>query len=53
MMTNVTIILFEERLGPHATPHWPRVLALNLPWLLMPVLTIYRMTRSFYPFTKS
>ena len=52
MMTNVTIILFEERLGPFATPHWPRVLALNLPWLLMPVLTIYRVTRSFYPFSR-
>jgi hypothetical protein len=51
MMTNVTIILFEERLGPYATPAWPRVLALNLPWLLMPVLTIWRMTRSFRPFS--
>jgi hypothetical protein len=43
MFADVFIILGEEIAGPHATPHLPAVLALNLPWLLMPVLLVYRL----------
>src|SRR6266545_3330727 len=50
--TNVLIILMEERFGEHATPHFPAVLALNLPWLLLPVAVIWRMRRD-HPFTRA
>lgn len=52
MMTNVTIILSEEIWGPHATPQLPMVLLLNASWIIFPALTIYRMWRSEYPFTR-
>lgn len=49
MMTNVTIILFEEFVGAHATPHRGVIVAANLPWLVFPMLMIVRMrgTRAF------
>jgi len=47
----VLIILTEEIAGPYATPHLPVVLALNLPWLRMPLLLIWRMARASGPFT--
>jgi EXPERA (EXPanded EBP superfamily) len=50
MMANVLIILMEERYGAWATPHFPLVLALNLPWLLLPAAMIWRM-RHDHPFT--
>jgi len=50
MLSNVLIILMEERLGVSATPHWPLVLALNLPWLCLPLAVIWRMRRP-HPFT--
>jgi len=53
MVTNVTIILFEEFLGPHATPRPGIVLMLNLPWLLMPPLLVARMWRHERPFTRA
>lgn len=43
LMTNVTVILFEEFLGPHATPYPLFVLGLNLPWLVFPAVTILTM----------
>jgi EXPERA (EXPanded EBP superfamily) len=49
MAANVLIILMEERYGRWATPHFGLILALNAPWLLMPLLTIWRMRRP-YPF---
>ncbi len=52
MGANVLIILMEERFGEHATPHFPAVLALNLPWLLLPVAVIWRMRRD-HPFTRA
>ncbi len=52
LITNVLIILSEERYGLHATPRWPVVLLFNLPWLLFPAYIIYRMGRSPYPFTR-
>jgi hypothetical protein len=51
MLTNVTIILAEERFGLYATPHFGIVLLLNLPWLIVPILTIARMAGAEHPFT--
>ncbi len=53
MMTNVTIILFEELVGAHATPARALVLLVNLPWLLVPVGVIARMWKSEHPFSES
>jgi hypothetical protein len=51
MMTNVTIILFEEMIGPHATPARGIVLFANAPWLLYPLLMLWRMWKSERPFS--
>lgn len=52
MLTNVTIILAEERFGPHATPRFGMVLLANLAWLVVPVAIIARMARGGeHPFT--
>jgi len=51
MMANVLIILMEERYGLTPAPNFGFVLALNLPWLLMPLLMIWRM-RGDRPFTR-
>jgi len=53
MMTNVVIILGEEFMGAHPTPHPWIVLALNAPWLLVPVYTIKRMWNAETPFTEN
>ncbi len=53
MMTNVTIILGEEFMGPHATPAPLFVLALNLPWFLFPIYVIKRMYSTETPFTET
>lgn len=45
MFADVFIILGEEIAGPHATPHLPIVLLLNLPWLLMPILLTLRLRK--------
>jgi hypothetical protein len=52
MCANVLIILMEERYGEWATPHFPLVLALNGPWLLLPLAVIWRMRRE-HPFSRS
>jgi hypothetical protein len=52
MMAGVLIILMEERYGAWATSHFGFVLALNLPWLLLPVAMVWRM-RHDHPFTKA
>jgi hypothetical protein len=52
MLANVTIILFEEFLGPHAAPRPWMVLAANASWLIFPLLVVWRMARSPWPFTK-
>ncbi len=49
MFMGVTVILGEEFAGPHATPHLPLVLGLNLPWLLMPIFLTLRMWKE-HPF---
>lgn len=51
MFADVFIILGEEAAGPHATPHLPLVLALNLPWLLMPLFLTLRL-RKEHPFAQ-
>jgi hypothetical protein len=53
MMTNVTIILFEEMLGPYATPAPARVLLANAPWFLLGLGAILRMARAEAPFTRA
>ena len=50
MMTNVTVILFEEMLGPHATPSPARVLLANAPWFLLGLAVVLRMAWSEHPF---
>ena len=50
MLTNVTIILFEEINGEHATPQIFRVLLANAAWAAFPIVVLYRMWRSIYPF---
>ena len=53
LITNVTIILGEEFMGPHSTPHPWMVLALNAPWVLVPAYTIKRMWNAEAPFTEN
>jgi hypothetical protein len=45
MIAVVSIILFEEMVGPFATPHPARVLAANGPWLLFPLAVVLRLRR--------
>ncbi len=52
MFADIFIILGEEVAGPHATPHLPLVLALNLPWLLMPIFLTLRL-RGEHPFART
>jgi hypothetical protein len=52
MLSNVIIILFEETVGPHATPAWGTVAFANAAWLLMPLALIARLARSHHPFTR-
>jgi emopamil binding protein len=51
MLTNVTIILFEEFAGAHATSRPGVIVAANLAWLLFPVAMIARM-RGERPFAR-
>ena len=51
MMTNVTIILFEEMIGPHATPRPGMVLFANAAWFIFPILVIWRMWKNERPFS--
>jgi hypothetical protein len=50
MSAVVLVILAEEYNGIHASPHFPIVLLLNIPWLALPLGTIIRMARD-HPFT--
>ncbi len=51
MSAVVLMILSEEYNGIHRAPHFGFVLALNLPWLLLPLGTLVRMARA-HPFTE-
>lgn len=50
MLTNVTIILFEEVGGEHASPELMRVLMANAAWVIFPVIVLWRMWRKASPF---
>jgi hypothetical protein len=52
MLTNVTIILFEEVNGPYASPQLFRVISANLGWIIFPLIVLYRMWKSTHPFTR-
>jgi hypothetical protein len=45
MLSNVTVVLFEEMVGRHPAPQPLVVLAANAPWALVPPLVIWRMWR--------
>ena len=51
MLTNVTIILFEEVNGEHASPELFRVFLANAAWIIFPVIVMYRMWKSMEPFS--
>lgn len=51
MLTNVTIILFEEVNGIHASPELGRVFLSNAAWVIFPLLLLYRMWKSVTPFS--
>jgi hypothetical protein len=50
MLTNVTIILFEEVLGEHASPQLLRVFLANAAWVIFPIIVLFRMWRYVNPF---
>ena len=50
MLSNVLIILMEERYGEHPPPNLTPVLLANLAWLAFPLLVILRLRRD-HPFT--
>jgi hypothetical protein len=49
MLSNVLIILMEERYGQWASPRFGLVLAVNLPWLLMPFAMMWRLRAQPFP----
>jgi len=51
MTADVLIVLMEERFGEWATPHFGFVFAVSLPWLLMPLVMIWRMRTVPFPAT--
>jgi EXPERA (EXPanded EBP superfamily) len=51
MITNVSIILFEEINGEHASPQLMRVLLSNAAWVAFPLIVLYKMWRSIHPFS--
>jgi hypothetical protein len=52
LFTNVFIILFDELGGVHASPAPAVVVAANAPWLLVPLVVIWRVTRSPHLFSR-
>lgn len=52
LITNVLIIMGEEIAGSYPTPALPFVTLLNLPWVLVPLVVIYRMATSEHPFSQ-
>lgn len=52
MLTNVTIIMFEEFFGVHATPAPVRMVLANFLWVVVPIALIARMWRPQFPFTR-
>jgi hypothetical protein len=52
MLANVTIILFDELLGAHASPRPFIVLAANASWIVVPMMVVWRMARQEHPFSE-
>lgn len=52
MLTNVTIILFEESWGLHKSPYLLYVILANASWIAFPVLLLFRMRNQAHPFTQ-
>jgi hypothetical protein len=52
LATNVFIILFDELHGLHPAPRPGIVVAANASWLVVPLIVIWRMSRSEHPFTE-
>lgn len=52
IITNVLIILMEEKFGATPAPDFTYIFLLNLPWLLIPGYTVYRMWRDVQPFSE-
>ena len=53
MLTNVTVILFEEYLGAHKTPAPFVMAAANAAWVVFPAILLWRMARSERPFAET
>jgi hypothetical protein len=53
MLTNVSIILFEEVYGEHASPELLRVFLANAAWIIFPLIVLYRMWKYENPFSVS
>ncbi|HLK27282.1 MAG TPA: emopamil-binding family protein [Puia sp.] len=51
MLTNVSIILFEEINGEHASPELFRVLLANAAWVIFPLIVLFRMWKYTDPFS--
>lgn len=45
MLSNVAILLYEERFGTYATSHFGMVVGANAAWFLFPLAMIWRMRR--------
>jgi len=52
MITNVTIILFEEVSGEYASDSLGIVLLANASWILIPILILWRFRNDPHPFTR-
>jgi hypothetical protein len=53
MSANVSIIMFEELVGPHRTPAPFIVTMANLPRWILPLIVTWRFARSEHPFSLS
>jgi hypothetical protein len=53
MFANVTIIMFEELLGPHHTPTPWIVIGANIPWWTLPAVVTFRFARSEHAFSRA
>jgi hypothetical protein len=51
MFANVSIIMFEEPFGPHATPARGIVMLANFPWWLLPFFVTWRFLGE-HPFSR-
>jgi hypothetical protein len=53
MMTNVTIILFEEVKGTYASDSLGMVFGANASWFVVPIIVLARMWNAEHPFTEA